>query len=159
MISFVNSVSCSAIILLILQPSKELLSPQIKKCYHKGNNANLTTKQASMKLMWNASNRAWKCGEQQAMPQTSLCETRNLRGNSSTLGFNQHKIAVTICRNKEQRLEHVITTTTEQPAQHSPWNTVVWKLIGTLHKIQQICRKSNFYFCTLKTTFPMDLII
>ena len=32
-------------------------------------------------------------------------------------------------------------------------------LIGTFHKIQQICRKSNFCFCTVKTTFPMALII
>ena len=55
--------------------------------------------------------------------KTTPCETRNLRGDTSTLGFDQHKIAVTICARKEQHQEHVIATTTERPAQHSPWNT------------------------------------
>ena len=31
-----------------------------------------------------------------------FCDTRNLRGDSHTLAFNQQKIAATICRNKEQ---------------------------------------------------------
>jgi len=49
----------------------------------------------------------------------------DLRGDSSMLGFNQHKIAVTICTNKEQCQEHVIATTTRRLAPHSPWNTKV----------------------------------
>ena len=55
--------------------------------------------------------------------KTTPCETRNLRGDTSTLGFHQHKIAVTICARKEQHQKHVLATTTERPAQHSPWNT------------------------------------
>ena len=55
--------------------------------------------------------------------KTTPCETRSLRGGTSSLGFNQHKIVVTICINKEQHQEHVIATTTERPAQHSLWNT------------------------------------
>jgi len=36
------------------------------------------------------------------------CNTRNLRGDPSTLGFNQHETAVTICRNKEQHQVRII---------------------------------------------------
>jgi len=49
----------------------------------------------------------------------NVCDARDLRGDSGTLGFNQHKIAVAAGRNKEQRQEHGIATTTGRPAQHS----------------------------------------
>ena len=71
MISFVNSGSCSALIVAILQPSKQLFSPQIKKYYHKANNAKLQTSgfevfmkrsQQSMKLWWTTGNAANVCG-------------------------------------------------------------------------------------------------
>jgi len=48
------------------------------------------------------------------------CVTQKTCEATSTLGFSQHKIAVTICRNKEQRQEHAIATTTGRPAQNSP---------------------------------------
>jgi len=41
----------------------------------------------------------------------TACNTRNLRGDPSMLGFNQHKTAVTICRNKEQHQVRVIAGT------------------------------------------------
>ena len=37
-----------------------------------------------------------------------MCNTRKLRGDPGTLGFNQHKTAVTICRNKQQHQVRVI---------------------------------------------------
>jgi len=39
--SFVNSGSCSALILFILEPNKQLSSPQITKYRYKRNNTNL----------------------------------------------------------------------------------------------------------------------
>jgi len=37
-----------------------------------------------------------------------VCNTRKLRGDPGTLGFTQHKTAVTICRNKQQHQVRVI---------------------------------------------------
>ena len=69
----------------------------------------------------------WRCLQpwlavQQRIRKKRNCDIRNLQGESSALGFNQHKIAVTTCRNTAQRQERVIATT-QRPAQHSAWNT------------------------------------
>jgi len=71
MMSFVNSWLCSALILLIFEPRKQLLLPLMLKYYYTSNKLNPTAKQASCKSMWNMVNREWNCVKRHVMPQTS----------------------------------------------------------------------------------------